>query len=344
MGGSVGVLESIQKDRARTHTESAVLRLMVSHGWSIRSPTTDTPQGGVAVKIHQLWSGTEHGFNNSVRPRRLRLSQASALQYTPLLANDLILSKLGNALARSLPPLSTAATPDPRRAQPPYSRSVHTLHTLHLAAMARRSRPTAACPARAEGARLIARRALLRGRVGAHWTLEARVDTPMRLLADQSAPPGRIRNIKLLLATGDMHHQSVPLGVRGFEGWGETHRNFGETKMEGKDRVRRASGHTFGKANTSPPWFHQPWLFPVFSHALGSLLRSCKARELSQNILPPTVAKFRSNSSAHAASELPPRSPAPPPVVTVHVTLVKAAFGPLSGSIAHAEAQTFCTS
>jgi len=30
-----------------THTKpkSAVLRLMVSHGWCIRSPTTDTPQG-----------------------------------------------------------------------------------------------------------------------------------------------------------------------------------------------------------------------------------------------------------------------------------------------------------
>ena len=47
MGGSVGVFELIHKDRARAHTEpkSAVLRLMVSHGWSIRSPTTDTPQG-----------------------------------------------------------------------------------------------------------------------------------------------------------------------------------------------------------------------------------------------------------------------------------------------------------
>ena len=32
-------------DPLATHTEpkSAVLRLMVSHGWSIRSPTTDTP-------------------------------------------------------------------------------------------------------------------------------------------------------------------------------------------------------------------------------------------------------------------------------------------------------------
>ena len=36
-----------QSARARTHTKpkSAVLRLMVSHGWSIRSPTMDTPQG-----------------------------------------------------------------------------------------------------------------------------------------------------------------------------------------------------------------------------------------------------------------------------------------------------------
>ena len=44
-GGSVGVLESFQKDRARTHTESksAFVRLMVSHGWSIKSPVTDTP-------------------------------------------------------------------------------------------------------------------------------------------------------------------------------------------------------------------------------------------------------------------------------------------------------------
>ena len=46
-GGSGGVHELIQKDRARTHTEpkSAVLRLMVSPGWRIRSPTTNTPQG-----------------------------------------------------------------------------------------------------------------------------------------------------------------------------------------------------------------------------------------------------------------------------------------------------------
>jgi len=43
-GGSVGVFELIQKDRARTHTEpkSAVLKLMASHGWSIRSPTMNT--------------------------------------------------------------------------------------------------------------------------------------------------------------------------------------------------------------------------------------------------------------------------------------------------------------
>ena len=47
-GGSVGVFESIQKDRARTHTEpkSAAPRLMVSHGSSIRSPTMDTQEGG----------------------------------------------------------------------------------------------------------------------------------------------------------------------------------------------------------------------------------------------------------------------------------------------------------
>ena len=46
-GGSVGVFQSFQKDRARTHTEpkAAVLRLMVSHGWSIRSPITDTSHG-----------------------------------------------------------------------------------------------------------------------------------------------------------------------------------------------------------------------------------------------------------------------------------------------------------
>jgi len=47
VGGSVGVFELIQRDRARTHTEpkSAVLRLMVSHGRSMRSPTKDTPRG-----------------------------------------------------------------------------------------------------------------------------------------------------------------------------------------------------------------------------------------------------------------------------------------------------------
>ena len=43
MGGSVGVFELIHPNRARTHTEpkSAVPRLMVSHGWSIRSPTEE---------------------------------------------------------------------------------------------------------------------------------------------------------------------------------------------------------------------------------------------------------------------------------------------------------------
>ena len=47
MGGSVGVFELIQKDRARTHTEpkSTVLRLMVSRSWSISSPTMDTQEG-----------------------------------------------------------------------------------------------------------------------------------------------------------------------------------------------------------------------------------------------------------------------------------------------------------
>ena len=54
MGGSVGVFELSQSarlliliDRARTRTKpkQAVMRLMVSHGWSKRSPTTDTPQG-----------------------------------------------------------------------------------------------------------------------------------------------------------------------------------------------------------------------------------------------------------------------------------------------------------
>ena len=46
-GGSVGEFELIQKDRARTHTEpkSAVLRLLISHGWSTGSPAMDTPQG-----------------------------------------------------------------------------------------------------------------------------------------------------------------------------------------------------------------------------------------------------------------------------------------------------------
>ena len=59
MGGSVGVFELSQSARARTHTKpkSAVLRLMVSHGWGIRSPTTDTQQVergfGVWSKISQ---------------------------------------------------------------------------------------------------------------------------------------------------------------------------------------------------------------------------------------------------------------------------------------------------
>ena len=46
-GGSVGVLELIQQDRARTHTEpkSVVLRLMVSRSWSIRSLTMNTQEG-----------------------------------------------------------------------------------------------------------------------------------------------------------------------------------------------------------------------------------------------------------------------------------------------------------
>ena len=44
---SVGVFELSQSARTRTHTKpkSAVLRLIVSHGWSIRSPITDTPHG-----------------------------------------------------------------------------------------------------------------------------------------------------------------------------------------------------------------------------------------------------------------------------------------------------------
>ena len=47
VGGSAGVFGLIKKYRARIHTEpkSAVLRLMVSHGWSIRFPAIDTPQG-----------------------------------------------------------------------------------------------------------------------------------------------------------------------------------------------------------------------------------------------------------------------------------------------------------
>ena len=59
VGDSVGVFDLIHPDRARTHNQSksAVLRLMVSHGWSIRSPTTDTTQGerdfGVWSKISQ---------------------------------------------------------------------------------------------------------------------------------------------------------------------------------------------------------------------------------------------------------------------------------------------------
>ena len=46
-GGSVGVFDFSHPACARTHTKpkSAVLRLMVSDGWSIRSPITDTPQG-----------------------------------------------------------------------------------------------------------------------------------------------------------------------------------------------------------------------------------------------------------------------------------------------------------
>ena len=42
-----GAVYSTHMGPLATHTEtkSAVLKLMVSHGWSIRSPTTDTPQG-----------------------------------------------------------------------------------------------------------------------------------------------------------------------------------------------------------------------------------------------------------------------------------------------------------
>ena len=41
------MFELSQSARVRTHTKpkSAVLRLIVSHGWSIRSPNTDTPHG-----------------------------------------------------------------------------------------------------------------------------------------------------------------------------------------------------------------------------------------------------------------------------------------------------------
>ena len=46
-GGSFGVFELIQKDRARTHTEpkSAVMRLMVFRSWSTKFPTMDTQEG-----------------------------------------------------------------------------------------------------------------------------------------------------------------------------------------------------------------------------------------------------------------------------------------------------------
>ena len=42
-----GCLEVTHTGPLSTHTEpkSAVVRLMVSHGWSIRSPTKDPPQG-----------------------------------------------------------------------------------------------------------------------------------------------------------------------------------------------------------------------------------------------------------------------------------------------------------
>ena len=46
-GGSVGCFELTQTGPLATYTEpkSAVLMLMVFHGWSIRYPTTDTRQG-----------------------------------------------------------------------------------------------------------------------------------------------------------------------------------------------------------------------------------------------------------------------------------------------------------
>ena len=70
VGGNVGVFELSQSARARAHTEPmpAVLRLMLSHGWSIRSPTTNTPQGerdfGVWSKISQ--STKDEGRKNVV--------------------------------------------------------------------------------------------------------------------------------------------------------------------------------------------------------------------------------------------------------------------------------------
>jgi len=46
-GGFVGVFELTQTGPLATHPEPklAVMRLMPSHGWSIRPPTTDIPQG-----------------------------------------------------------------------------------------------------------------------------------------------------------------------------------------------------------------------------------------------------------------------------------------------------------
>ena len=44
--GSVGVFELAQIGRSgHTEPKSAFMRLMVSHGWSTRSPITDTQQG-----------------------------------------------------------------------------------------------------------------------------------------------------------------------------------------------------------------------------------------------------------------------------------------------------------
>ncbi len=48
VGGSLGVFGGMRHRchaRPRTEPKSAFLRLMVSHGWSTRSPTMDTPQG-----------------------------------------------------------------------------------------------------------------------------------------------------------------------------------------------------------------------------------------------------------------------------------------------------------